>query len=90
MHVQSDQVFWLFQWLECLVDGILPPRELTRRVDVMGLHVCCEVLLRLSVKVNHRFCQRVAVRAQMRYLLEHGAVEGPVNLLERFRAREVN
>ena len=56
----------------------------------MGLLICSEVLLRLSVEVHHRFGERISVASQRRQTLEHGSVESAINLLERLRAWEIN
>jgi len=53
MNEQADEVFNVFNSRESFEDGILPPSQLTRRVDVVGLLVSSEVLLRESVEFNH-------------------------------------
>jgi hypothetical protein len=56
----------------------------------VGLHVGCEVFLRLHVELHHRFSQLVGKVPNAVVPLQHGSVESAVNLGETVSAREVH
>ena len=45
MHKKSDYVLLSVYGRKRLKYSIFPPCKLTWRVDIVGLHVCCKVLL---------------------------------------------
>ncbi len=50
---ESDELLWLLNGFEGLVNSILPSSELSGRVDVVSLLVRSEVFLRLGVEIYH-------------------------------------
>ena len=90
MSIQSHQIFHSFESCHSFIDRVLPPCQLSRRVYIMGLHVLSESLLLIGVVPNHSFCQVISMRFDSRYLLEHGSVEGTIDLHQRVISWEVH
>ena len=90
MSPKSHQVFQRADALQSFVHGVLPPRKLSRRIDIMGLLVTSELDLRLGIEVDHGPGQGVCVGPQGGHSFEHRSIEGPVNLGQRVVAGEID
>lgn len=77
---QSDEVLYCFKRVKGLIDGVLPPREFSWRVDIVRLLVSSEVLLRLGVEIDHRVSKSISVLPELRDSFEHRSIEGAVDL----------
>jgi hypothetical protein len=74
---KSHQIVDRLDAIERLVDRVLPPRELSWRVNIMRLFIRGEVLLRLLIKLYHGQRELLSVLLQRGQLLEHGPVKRP-------------
>jgi hypothetical protein len=79
---EPDQVLLAVDGGLGLENCILPTGQLSRRVNVVGLHVSCEVQLGASVKLHHGFGERVRILLEGWGTLKHSTVEGTVDLFQ--------
>ena len=70
------------EWPNGLTDAPHPTGHLTRRIDIVRLHVEGEFLLGLEVEVNHGVGERIGVGAKVGHKAEHCTTEGAVDLLQ--------
>jgi len=92
VDVEPDQAFdgEAFEGPDGFADAAHPSSHLTRRVDVVRLHVQGELLLRLQVELDHGVGQRLGVGLQVGDETQHGAAERAVDLLQGCLARVVD
>ena len=76
--------------LNSFVDTAHPSRKLTRTVDVVGLDLGREALLRLGIELDHGLGKSICVATEGRNNLEDSRVESAINLGERQLARVVD
>mmetsp|Transcript_98082 Transcript_98082/g.299852 ORF Transcript_98082/g.299852 Transcript_98082/m.299852 type:complete len:278 (+) Transcript_98082:5315-6148(+) len=93
MHNQTNKVFLghALHLLHRLVDRRLPSRQLARRIQIVRLLVSGEVLSVFAPEIDHDVCHGVgAALRQMGLQFQHAAVERPIDLLQRIRARVIH
>ena len=90
MRPQSHQVICTVNRIDGFVDGVFPPGQLTRGIDVVGLDVGSEVELGLGVELDHCVGEIVRVGAQGDAAFEHCFVEGAEDLLQGVEAGEID
>lgn len=92
VDVESNESFdgEAFKWPDGFTDSSHPSRHLSRRVDVVRLHVQGELLLGLKVELDHCVGQRLGVGLQVGHQTQHGAAERSIDLLQGSLARIVD
>ena len=92
MDIEPNQTFdrEALERTNGLTDSSHPSGHLTRRVDVVRLHVQRELLLSLQVELDHGVGQGIGVGLQVGDQPQHGAAEGSVDLLQGRLARIVD
>lgn len=90
MNIKSNQILRGVQSLKGFIYSVLPSRQLSWWIDVVSLHVWSEVLLWLGVELNHSFSEWISIGPKWRDFLEHGSIEGTVDLLERLWTWEID
>ena len=76
LHVES------LQGPDGLADTPHPPSHFSGAVNIVGLHVLSEPVLRHQVELHHGVGERFSKGAKRRNHSEHGPVEGAVDLLQ--------
>jgi len=92
VNEQSDETFdgETFERTNGFTYSANPPGHLTRRVDVVRLHVQRELLLSLEVELDHGVRQRLGVGLKVGDEPKHRAAEGSVDLFQRSLAGVVD